>query len=285
MGKPVGGRLSDFQGVIAPPGLEYTAADLVRSCGLAAWDFDHLVTNQGPFVPYHYGVAGSRYMDLSGGFEAFLAQCTKTGTRTFKELMRKRRKLEREHGEVHFQYHTTAPAVVQTLMAWKRDQYRRTHVTDVFAYPWTVRLIEQLLDQPQEWLEAKLSALYAGDRLVAIELGLRSGTVLHGWFPAYDLSFGHYSPGLLLLLEIAREAADRGVRRLDMGKGPGQYKEAFTSGTIPLAEGSVTLGSLLRLTRRGTHRVREWARGSQLGLPVRALGRFTRSVRGWLAFR
>lgn len=41
VGKPIGGRLSDYHGVIAEAGAQWDAESLVRQCGLRAWDFNH----------------------------------------------------------------------------------------------------------------------------------------------------------------------------------------------------------------------------------------------------
>src|SRR5687768_10603830 len=48
-GRPVGGALSDFQGVIAEAGTQWTAEALIRGSGLSVWDFDHLLASQAPF--------------------------------------------------------------------------------------------------------------------------------------------------------------------------------------------------------------------------------------------
>jgi CelD/BcsL family acetyltransferase involved in cellulose biosynthesis len=285
VGKPAGGPMCDYQGVVARPGLAFSAQALVAACGLSAWDFDHVPVAQEPFRPYHHAVGESPYVDLSAGFDAFLAGRCADGGRSLKELPRKRRKLEREKGEVRFEYHATDRRAFEALLAWKSGQYRQTGVTDVFAFPWTVRLLERVLASQEEAFHGKLSALYAGGRLVAVELGLCSFGVSHGWFPAYDREFAAYSPGLILLLELVRESAARGARRYDLGKGATRYKNTFASGSVPLAEGSVARGPLLRLARRGWLRARDWARSSPLGAPARAAGRWTRSLRGWLAFR
>src|SRR2546423_471270 len=63
IGKPVGGPLSDFQGVVVRQGFVWSAEELVRGCGLAAWDFNHLLASQLPFQPYHCRTLPSPYLD------------------------------------------------------------------------------------------------------------------------------------------------------------------------------------------------------------------------------
>src|SRR5262249_41662123 len=80
MGYPVGGRLSDFHGVIAPPGLEWNAAAFLRSCNLVSWQFHHLLASQTPFAPYHAATGESYYLDLSEGFDAYAIRLREAGS-------------------------------------------------------------------------------------------------------------------------------------------------------------------------------------------------------------
>src|SRR5579863_9921362 len=43
--RPVGLSLSDLQGVVAKPDLDWTAAEVLAACGLSAWTFDHQVAS------------------------------------------------------------------------------------------------------------------------------------------------------------------------------------------------------------------------------------------------
>jgi CelD/BcsL family acetyltransferase involved in cellulose biosynthesis len=285
LGRPVGGNMSDFQGIVARPGLLYDPIDLVRGCGLSGWDFDHLVAGQRPFVPHCYLTAESPYMDLSAGYEAYLAERNRAGTDAIRQIQRKARKVEREIGPLRFEFHTNDPQVFATLLEWKSAQYRRTRAPNIFAYGWTVKLLERILSTSGEAFAGVLSALYIGDRLVAVHLGMRSYGVLHSWFPAYDVSLAKFSPGLLLLLEIARAGAALGIRRLDLGRGEKEYKSRLQSGAIPLVEGCVAVRPVVRLLRRGWHDTRQWVRSSSLGAPVRLAARMARPLRTWLAFR
>jgi CelD/BcsL family acetyltransferase involved in cellulose biosynthesis len=281
VGKPVGGRMSDFQGVVARPGLELTADELIRGCGLRGWDFDHVLAAQPLFRPYHAVTAGSPYLDLSRGFEAYKAARASAGSEKLRRVLSKARKIEREVGPLRFESHTTDPRAFAALIDWKCAQYRRTAATNVFGFPWTVALLERVLLETGEAFAGRLSALYVGDQLVAVEYGMRSHAVHHAWFPAYNVEFAKYSPGLILMVELAKAAQRLGIERMDLGKGDTQYKTCFMSGAIPLAEGCVAPHPLLRVLRRGWRHTRAWIRSG----PLRLAGRWTRPLRGWLAFR
>jgi CelD/BcsL family acetyltransferase involved in cellulose biosynthesis len=285
-GGPVGGRLNDFQGVIARPGLNWRADELIRACKMSAWNFDHLLPSQQPFESYHFATGNSPFMEVSTGIESLPSGHIRNDSRAvMREVPRKLRKVEREVGPVRFELHTDDSDVFATLLHWKSEQYRRTRVTDVFAFPWTVQLLERLVVEKGKAFAGNLSALYFGDRLAAVELMIRSHDVLHGWFPAYDPALGKYSPGMILVCELARAMMRHGIRRYHMGKGESRHKNSFATGAISLASGSVALHPLGRLMRCGWQHTRALVRGSRLLAPARLVGRWTRPLRGWLAFR
>ena len=92
------------------------------------------------------------------------------------------------------------------------------------------------------------SVLSAGGRPVAMSLDLRSRSVRHGSFTAYDLEFSRYSPGMLLLLLSAEHAAFVGLQWFDLGKGDMPYKQQLANGAVPMCEGSVECSASLALS-------------------------------------
>ena len=95
-----------------------------------------------------------------------------------------------------------------------------------------------------------LSTLHFGDTLVAAHFGLRSGTVLHWWFPVYDPAFAGFAPGWIMLRELAMAAPELGLDRIDLGRGDDEYKRRARTGEIEVAAGDVT-GSAVRRRRTG----------------------------------
>ncbi|MGE3252958.1 GNAT family N-acetyltransferase [Pseudonocardia sp.] len=248
-GKPIAAGLTDCQGLVHAPGLEWDPRELLRRCGLAIWEFDHLVCGLEPLEPFVLCHAPSPVIDLRGGFPAYLAGRTASRIR---DLPRRRRKLTREHGEPRFVYNSDDRAALRTVLAWKSAQYRRTGRSDRFARRWIVELVETLLATRTPAFSGLLSVLYAGDTIVAGHVGLRSEQVVPTWFPAYNPDFARYSPGLLLHLELARAAADAGVLQVDLGRGAKDYKEWLKTGDLTVAEG--------RVTRRVPGAALHWAR-------------------------
>lgn len=284
-GRPMGEPLSDFHGLVARQGCADNAAELIRACGLSAWRFDHLPADQQPFRAYRQVETPSPFMDLCGGFEAYQEKRRLAGSGDIARIQASVRAAERQVGPLRFEFHTTEDRVFEALVRWKSEQYRSTGCTNVFAFPWAVQLLERIRRRQSPLFSGLLSALYFGDRLAAVHLGMRCAGVLHYWFPAYDPALGRHSPGRICLLEIAKAAAAQGVRRIDLGKGMEPYKSRLMSGAISVAEGIVECGAVRRALSRRWRNTRRLAQASLLGGPVRLAAVLTRPLRRWIMFR
>jgi CelD/BcsL family acetyltransferase involved in cellulose biosynthesis len=207
--------------------------------------------------------------DLSEGFAAFLAAHRARGSGWVSQVPRKARKLGREVGELRFELSTKDPGVLSRLRDWKRAQRQRTRTSDPLDEPWAERLVAGCLAADGPDFAGVLSALYAGDELVAAHLGLRSRSTLDIWFPAYEPAREAYSPGLILLYELFDTAASAGVSRVDFGKGDARYKSSWMTGEEPLAEGSVDLRPLGRLVSGAASLGRQRLRGTRVAGPAR----------------
>lgn len=277
VGGPVGGRLSDFHGVVAAPDALFSAEDLLGACDLRAWDFDHLVASQSMFEDYHWSTSPSPWIDVSYGYDAYFEDRSKSGSKRLKGIARKARKLAREVGPLRFVPHDEDPRAFETVLAWKSGQYEASGIVDLFSFDWIVGLLRRVLEIQTPEFAGMLPTLYAGDRLVAADLSMRSGDVLHSWFPAYDPEFSSYSPGHVLTIELLRRAEEIGFRRLDLGKGDESYKESLASDATILAEGSVDRRLIYGVVKKTIHQTYKWARQSSfsdsLRRPVRAVRR------------
>jgi CelD/BcsL family acetyltransferase involved in cellulose biosynthesis len=277
-GRPVGWRLSDYHGVVIESGPSWDPKELIRDCGLKTWEFDHLIASQHAFERFHRSRGESPVMELANGFEAYVAGLRESGRgRAITRLGRHMRRLERDHGELRFEAHVAEPEALGTLLRWKRAQYMRTGAADILGREWAHRVVELVHAIKTPTFAGVLSALYAGDRIAALHMSLRSSTVWHYWFPAYDPDLARYSPGLILLLKMAETAPSLGIETIDLGKGEERYKRDFMSESVPLAEGRVELPSLAAATLRFRHMARPLARRTSLGGAVRRIA--TRGVR------
>lgn len=284
-GSPVGGRLSDFHAVIAPPELDWKLDELLAACGLVAFDFHHLLATQSQFKSCHSVVEDSPLIDVSEGFEAYRAGRRAAGSEELQHTLRKERKLEREVGPISFCEHTDSGDVFDQLIAWKQQQYAASGMTDLFGFAWTRKLLEQILAAQSPEFRGRLATLHVGERLVAVHLGMQSGAVLHSWFPAYDHDLSKYSPGLILLANLAKHAAAAGIRRIDLGRGDEQFKRSLGTGKVLVAEGTAELQSVVTLARQCWRTTRDWAKASPMWGAVHATTGWLRGLKDWMSFR
>ncbi|MEU9733183.1 GNAT family N-acetyltransferase [Streptomyces sp. NPDC048002] len=240
VGRAVGLGVSDAQGLVHRPGFAWDARDLLKACGLAVWEFDHLVEGQTAFGAEATGTFPSPVIDVDQGYEAYLAGLRERSPKFTRTTLAKERKLGRDHPGLRYVHDERDPAALRTLMEWKSAQYRRTGRSDRFAQEWITRLVERLFHTRGESFAGVLSVLYAGDRPIAAHFGLRSERVLACWFPAYDPAFSKYSPGLVLHLRMAEAAAADGIAQLDLGRGQKEYKDSLKSRELSVSEGWVT---------------------------------------------
>jgi CelD/BcsL family acetyltransferase involved in cellulose biosynthesis len=256
-GRPIGASLCDCQALVGEPGLRWDPMNLLRGCGLSALEFDHLLAGQVPFQPYHVATAQSYVMDLSAGYQAYLEERLRGSRQSLRRTFRKQQELAAQGGETAFEFRSRDPRDLRRLMAWKSAQFRRSGWPDRFAEPWVRHLVSDLFESDAPGCAGTLSVLRAGGRPVAYLYGLGSPTVLASWFPAYDPDFARYSPGLILHLRVAEEAARLGVREMDLGKGQEWYKDKLKSRDVDLAEAWIALptaGALLRRLERAPRR-------------------------------
>lgn len=278
--RPVGGRLSDYQGVIATAALNWRIEDILRGCQLKAWEFDHQLACQHQLAPFFAKAGQSRQLNLSAGYDTWL-ESRRAAAKTVNETLRKFRKLQRDY-TIRFVWHTSDEAVFQQLMIWKSEQYRRTGADDLFANQPIVALLRRIWQTQQPHFAGVLSALYANDNLAAVHFSMQSGPMLHSWFPAYDPALGKHSPGASLLLSMAQEAVEHGATCIDLGKGDEEYKLALASDSVPLGEGVVETRAIAGAVRMGWRVAKDWVKQTPLKAPAKASLRWLRSMQTWI---
>jgi CelD/BcsL family acetyltransferase involved in cellulose biosynthesis len=280
-GKPVGGPLSDFHGVIAGPGAEWELGPLMRAAGLSVWTFDHLVGPGGHFEAHVTARAASPQIDLGAGYQRYEQGRRDSGSDYIRKTEGLARKLGRESGELHFTLHEAGDGALEQLIGWKRSQYRQSRLTDAFGVRWTGDLLRSIAQTQAAGFAGVCSVLRAGERMVAAHMGMRSRGTLHYWFPAYDPDFAKFSTGIILLLRLAQALAGSGVRKIDLGKGDEPYKQRLMTGAVELREGHVELPSLLasvrRLRRAAEAGAAQGGCAAALNLPLRVIRRIERA--------
>ena len=230
--------ISDMQGVVHAPGYAWDGVELLEACGLAVWEFDHLIAEQvRHFAPQEYSPRSSPVVDLTGGWENWIAG--KKASSRIKRNREQERKLMRERGPLRFTVDSRDPRHLEQLIQWKSAQYRRTGRFDRFARPWLADGVRRLFETRTDDFSAELSVTFVRDRPASICLSLRSNGILAGWFPTYDIDFAHYSVGTIHQRHLLMHAARNGIRLFDCGAGEEHYKQTFRDFDIGLARGAL----------------------------------------------
>ncbi|MFQ5730468.1 MAG: GNAT family N-acetyltransferase [Planctomycetaceae bacterium] len=275
---PVGGRMSDFHGAIVDPAVRWDAVELMRGCGLRAWNFHHLIADQAPLQPFRYRTSESLFADVSDGFDAYYRERRKTGSKRLKRIRQKTRKLERDAGAIRLESHVADRDVLETLMRWKSKQYRESGLFDLFSVPAPRRLLETVLTTQGRGFAGMLSVLYVDGRVGAIDFGIRSRGVLHSWFPAYDRALSAYGLGHILLVEMLKAAPELGIRRIHVGKAKESYKHSFASGCVDVSDGAVDVRPLRSRAKRGWFETKQWLKETPVQTALRRPVRWARRM-------
>lgn len=268
-----GGAMTDYEGLVGEPGLKLDPKALVRALGVSRYDFSHIPADQEAFQPFARGGSTSWIVDLADGYAAYAA-----GRRsTFKELDRKRRKAEREAGTAVFRAQSASQEDFERLIALKREQYRATCQTDIFAAGWPRRLLEELFALRIPGFGGQLFTLHFGEALAAAQFHLMGEKTIHAWIISHDSAFERYSPGLLLFQDIFRWMDGQPYERLDLGYGDYRFKRELSNVQQPLMHGFVGTPSAASLMREAAYGLRRAAEALPLGpvseLPGKAMRR------------
>ena len=232
--QPLGAPLTDYHGLISAPGADLDLAEVVRSLGAAEYRFSGLVAD----APEGSDAWGTWVADVSGGYEAYLAERQAGNGKFFKDLRRKQRGMEGDFGPMTFAWERD-PALLDWILERKREQYRRTQLHDVFACGWTERLLRDLWASEAEACQGRLGVLRAGGQLIAATFNLQGGPEHYMWFPAYEAAAGRWSPGLFLYLKVIEQVAGEGGRTVDFGPASAHGKRFLTTPGSVVHQGRV----------------------------------------------
>ena len=266
--QPLGAPMNDYHGVIAMPGEAPSLATVA-----ALLDAPRL--NVSAWVgPSGAGELRETLMTVTPeeGFDVWYAERRQTWGKYFKDKERARRSLESELGVIRVERGLTDPALLDQLIQLKRDQYARTGRHDIFACGWTRDLLHALMASKAEDFGASMAALWAGDRLTAIEYSLHAGDRYHFWFPAYQPELARCSPGILLTMDTMRLGCEAGFRVFDFGFGGEGYKKYFCNATQSVREAVILkpgVGSMLSDAAVGLLNTAAGGKGERLRTSVR----------------
>jgi CelD/BcsL family acetyltransferase involved in cellulose biosynthesis len=275
--RPVGWPGADFQGPVLAPETSFPPLMLLGG-GVRGYAFDHLLDGYAGFAPWIEGSRPSPFIDTTGGLDGYLGRASRSGKDNITQARRRTAKAERTYGPVRFAADAVDPEALARVIELKRGQYAATGVSDYFADLGRLDLVSRLLHTRGPSFSGMLSTLHAGPHMIAAHFGIRSGGVLHWWFPVYDPEFAHLAPGWMLLRELVSAAPRLGVSRIDLGRGEDEYKRRAKTGEMMVGHGLVTRNSARQAMRRARDSLVSAAKSSALGPGLRRIARTIRTL-------
>lgn len=240
--QPLGAPMNDYHGVVAAEGEEIALEQVAR-----------LLKGRRLNVPGWIGSGETgearqtvQVVMPDAGFYAWYAERRSTFGKYFKDKERARRSLENELGPVRVEHDLRDPDLLDHLIDLKAAQYRRSGLHDIFACGWTRDLLHALMKAEERDFGGSMAAMYAGEKLVAVEFSLHAGRHHHFWFPVYEPSLARCSPGILLSIDTMRLAAADGFRVFDFGFEGEGYKKYFVNARQTVREAVVMRPGLVR---------------------------------------
>ncbi len=266
----IGRHLSDFQGAVYRPTFDWNTKEILRRVKIKRLNFTDWVVPEREFQAAALVTHQAPHIDLSQGFEAYRIE-RRQHTRELQEGLRKTRKISRDTGPLRLEPYCEDKKVLSQMLKWKASQLKSNSQWNALRIPWTDSAFHAAMDIRTPAFAGMLTALWAGDQLVAATMGIRSRSVLHGWVIAYAPEFRKYSPGLMLILKLAQQCESLGIERIDMGRGDEFFKTSFASGFTEVHDGLIDADPLNVWLHNVKVHVRESLRNTWLGRPLKTI--------------
>lgn len=153
-------------------------------------------------------------------WDAFTQYARRKESRLFSDSRRRQRKLENEVGTLQYHLHDPRPEVLETCFRWKSKQLQRQDLPNPFANSIHLQFFEKLVEHQI----VSVSSLSAGERLVAVDLGMVDQGRFYLWVTSYDPAYSQYAPGRLLLHFLLEESFKQQHTEFDFLWGGEDYK-------------------------------------------------------------
>ena len=248
--RPVGAPMSDYHAIITNRD-DITYDSLLSGTDIGAYHYSCASDPQRLRMPQILSESETAAIDIDTTVEDWRKDRDGSYRRHLKSNRRRTRKAEEAVGPKRIELFSRDIDVFMSLLKWKREKFALTGKYDVLSADWTQSLIRTLWERGQKAdLRCDMHALYFGNRLAAIDLGLSDGDVFHSWMVAYDDELSEFGPGIQLLEALIDATPETGYKRIDMGEGLDGYKRHYSSASQRVVSGLVPLsGAAGRLSR------------------------------------
>ena len=230
--KPI--EFCDYSAIIGPPSRCWDINVILKKAGLKVWEFRLLADfkNIKSKVNEYQTIVLPR-VDLSGGFENYLT-FQKQREISFKNIMYKKRIIERDIGSIRFIANCNDTEVFHRILQWKTIRHNRN-------LDWlrlATGILEHIYYLKESLLSGVLSALYADDNLLAGLFCLRYQGIMHLLIITFNPSFSKYSVGELIVYYQLSEFKKLQYQIFEFGSERGEYKWYFSNSTSTCIRGT-----------------------------------------------
>ncbi len=206
------------------------------------------------------------FVDLAA-FATFENYCRRFSKQTTRTRRQRRRKLEVQHGTLHFAVmdgRTGRNAVAKALL-WKREWLDNSGLSSRLMNAGDLQAtLLAAIDDPA----AHVSVLSAQDRPIAIELGFSCGDHYAAFMGAFDPDFAGYSPGQEQMLLTIEWCFAQGFARYDLLPPRDAYKFHWANNAELTSDHCVPLSSAGALYLLARRYARAPLKRTVLGLPA-----------------
>lgn len=241
----VGLGISDFFDMVSDEREQYNIAKIFEKAGVRSLYYTHAPSRiKSAYLPLK--ISGATYRIVTSDPSANIWEVAqKTNPTYWGDAARKLRRLEKELGLIEFSWHEDSQDNFNLLVEAKLAQYAATgHPNAPLFNRGTQQILKYLLSSNNDNCKGLMSVLRAGDRVLALHLGLKTKTHLHNWFPVYINAYARHSPGKVLFMQILKNSKINGVTSFDFGEGLADYKIAAANEVEELGRGLLKIGIL-----------------------------------------
>ena len=177
------------------------------------------------------------------------------------------------------------PQVLEKVIQWKREKFRRTRTFDLLSLDWTSNLLRELFHVRRDDFRGQLTVLWAGGIPVSGHMGFVSKHRLHYYMPAHDHQFRRFSPGTELMIQLTGAALEHGIHKIDFGYGESELKDRFANAHTTVDYGCIGFNSAARLVAHQRYRFRQALKQVPLKEPLKKIVRTIHPKLGQGTFR
>lgn len=241
--RPAGTPMTDYHGLICARDTDIPLKDAMEMAGFGAFHYEALIEQQPFFGGAIRGEMACAVFDINEGPDIWRSSQSKSYRRHLKNDRKRRRKAE-SLGPRRTEFRCQDPDVFAQLFEWKREKFADSAKYDVLGAKWTGAFIRKLWDDANSVesgaanaLRCEMHALFFGDDVAAIDLGLTDGHTFHSWMVGYNPQHASLAPGIQLLEDLINAAPELGYRRIDLGPGIDGYKRHYATQSVSVISG------------------------------------------------